>query len=307
LECGAVFFLPRFNGYNNQQALISNPLQIKAAVPCAKLIDVEYQIPCAIYDADTSEQVSSTQAASLIGYSRRLPLENRDSVSYVNSAGKLKTTYTNSYQKKEVQVGLYSEIIHEAMERAAENGGITINSELLTLDTESIYQLAPIDNGLYTGRIEMVVEGSEKTTASCCCPVIAFDGDNCGELILLDITLGVGASGTYKLFYQLNGIATGTSIDVRFENLTEIDTDSPCNTPVNTEYIQTGQSDIGEFVNSTGAYVNFSSSQWDAVYDNEYCGVQNIQYAISIRVNCGETQGEWSNELIVVASNIPTE
>lgn len=191
----------------------------------------------------------------------------------------------------------YPEWIHDIMIRATSSNTFYANDKYYKPDATNFWTITGNQNGTYAGRTEMNIAGSETVKTLCCCPVVEPDYSGCGDLTITDICI----AGTLRLVrYELNGAVNGTSVDVQFENLSAIE-DSPCDVPINTTYIESAVSTIG----AAGNAASFTASEWQDVFDNEFCGVTDIQYAIRIRTNCGDGNvGEWSDAYVIIPDNV---
>lgn len=232
------------------------------------------------------------------GYTERLPLVTDERITVTRPGGRKNTVFNYSYAPVQIKVGVYGEDVHEIIERAVESSYVEVDGDEYQMDDGSTYANAAIGNGRFTGRVDMIKVGTERVLSSCCCPVEAVTV-GCGELVITDIcaySTGLGLQG-YYISYELDGLVTGSSIDVQFENVTQALNGLGCTTAAGTTYTVTAQGSIG-------GDILFDTADWDDVFDNNYCGDTDILYYMRIRVNCGATQGAWSDEFPFVPANL---
>jgi hypothetical protein len=268
--------------------------------PCYDMLHLQWAHECTYTSEGGSQPLN--QDIYIKGYAERLPMENRERIVHWQPDGNPKTVFNHSYTKSEIKAGVYGLSLHEALERAAENTGITANDVVYKMDASSVYALAPIGNGLYTGRIEMMVDGSSRIAKDCCCPDIK-PADGCGELRITGVCAQYdegGAIVNVRVDYDLVGIVNGTIIDLSLTNLTAISTDEPCSVNANTPSTILGAGNVGEPSN----YVVITGANWIDHFDTDYCGVMNIQYALAIRVRC-EGFEQYKNAFVIIPDSLP--
>lgn len=261
-----------------------------------RLMKVEWTQPC-MYVAD-GVQTSIDYEFYLKGYAQRLPRELRERVLFIDSVGVGRNVFENTVSKAEIVVNYpYRYWVHEILEGITSNNTFYINDQQYRPDASNIWTIAGNGNGTYSGRIEMCVGDTERVVSECCCPVAAPDYSGCGDLTIMGICV-VAFLRTIR--YELSGAVNATSIDVQFENLTAIE-DSPCNVDANTTHTESAVTAIG--FNA----VTFTPTGWSDIFDNNYCGVDNIEFYIRIRTNCGDGNvGEWSEPFTIVPANLDT-
>ncbi len=123
---------------------------------------------CYFKDLDYSH-LPFTNAWYLKGFVQDLPNANKERIQRINMDGTVDTVYNYSIGKAELRIGAYTKYVHRIMARALEHKTVTIDGEYYMLDEGSSYTTASLDNGLYTGRCELVRVGSEVVKSICCC------------------------------------------------------------------------------------------------------------------------------------------
>lgn len=226
------------------------------------------------------------------GYTERLPLVTDERVTFTEPGGRKRTVFNYSYAPAFLKVGVYDIATHENIERAVESSYFAINDDEYQLDDSSTYTIAPLNNGLFTGRVEMIKIGTERVLADCCCPVNTTTPE-CGCLTITDICT---VAFLRVIRYELCGITTGTQIDFQIENIDAIE-DSPCAVAAGTIVTVT---DIGDI----GGFVGFTPGDWNDLFTDNYCDYTDIRYSVRIRVNCGATHGEWSDPIVIVPDDL---
>jgi hypothetical protein len=259
------------------------------------LLRIDWTQTCMYVAGDAQQSIDYN--FYLRGYVQRIARELRERQYFIDSEGVGINAYSSTVGKAEIVINYpYSEWVHEILESATESNTFFVNDQHYRPDASNIWTLAGNDNGTYSGRIEMCIGDSEKIHSICCCPVAEPDYSPCGDLAITDICI---VAGQRLIRYELSGAVNATSIDVQFENLEAIE-DSPCDTPINTTFIESAVSSIG-VVNS----VVFSSAEWTTVFDDNYCGITDIQYNIRLRTNCGDGNvGAWSEPFTIVPDNL---
>lgn len=260
------------------------------------LMKVEWTQPC-MYVAD-GVQTSIDYEFYLKGYAQRITSELRERVLFIDSNAIGLNAFQNTVGKAEIVVNYpYRWWVHEILEGITSNNTFYINDQQYRPDASNIWTTAGNGNGTYSGRIEMCVAGTERIQSICCCPVAAPDYSGCGDLTIRGICV---LAFLRTIRYELSGAVNATSIDVQFENLTAIE-DSPCNVDANTTHTESAVTAIG--FNA----VTFTPTGWSDIFDNNYCGVDNIEFYIRIRTNCGDGNvGEWSEPFTIVPANLDT-
>lgn len=226
------------------------------------------------------------------GYAERLPLVTDERVTFTEPGGRKRTVFNYSYAPAFLKVGVYDIATHENIERAVESSYFAINDAEYQLDDSSTYTIAPLNNGLFTGRIEMIKVGTERVLTDCCCPVNTTTPE-CGCLTITDVCR---LAFLRVIRYELCGITTGTQVDFEIRNVDAIE-DSPCAVAAGTVVTVT---DIGDI----GGFVGFAPGDWADLFTDNYCGYTDIRYSVRIRVNCGATQGAWSEPFIIVPDDL---
>jgi len=259
-----------------------------------KLTKILWREACNLQNG-TVAYTSIEYSLYISGYAERLPLVTDERITFTEPGGRKRTIFNYSYAPVFLKVGVYDIDTHENLERAVESSYFAINDVEHQLDSGSTYAIASLNNGLFTARVDMIKVGTERILTDCCCPVVVVE-DTCGCLTITEVCI----VATLRLIkYDLCGLTTGTDIDVQFENIDAIE-DSPCAVAANTTYTETSVDTLGGAANA----VSYSAADFQAVFDNEYCGYTNIRYYIRIRVNCGATQGEWSDPIVIVPDNL---
>lgn len=102
------------------------------------------------------------------GYEVSQPLDSKDRVVNTLSDGSLELIYDYSLEKKEFNIGIYTESFFRTLQRAFIHKYITIDGIYYKQDSDSILAKKP-EGKKYSGRIELVESGSEVIITNCCC------------------------------------------------------------------------------------------------------------------------------------------
>ncbi len=254
------------------------------------LLKVEWTYPCMYVSGGVQQSIDYT--FYLKGYVQRVSRELRERVFYIDSAGIGKNIFDNSVSKAEIVVNYpYRYWLHEILEGITSLNDLFVNDQQYRPDATNFWTIVGNGNGTYSGRTEMCVGDSERIYSVCCCPVATPDYSGCGDLTITDICT---VATVRAIRYELSGAVNATSIDVQFENVTAIE-ESPCDVAINTTHTESAVTTIG--FNA----VSFTAADWQQVFDDNYCGVTDIEYYIRIRTNCGDSNlGEWSDPFTIV-------
>jgi hypothetical protein len=245
---------------------------------------------------ENEEQQSIDYEFYIRGYVQRITSDLLAREYFVDSSAVGQIAFNAMVDKVEIVSNYpYPAWIHDILLRATASNTFYANDQRYRPDATNFWSMVGNQNGTYAGRTEMNIAGSETVKTLCCCPVVEPDYSGCGSLIITSVCI-VGSQ--YRIYYELDGAVLGTSVDVQFENLSVIE-ESPCDVAINTTHIESSIDTIGS------GYAAFSTGEWTDVFDNEYCGVTDIQYYLRIRPRCSDSiVGDWSEPLVIVPDNL---
>jgi hypothetical protein len=103
----------------------------------------------------------------LTGVKIKLPLELHDSADSITPDGRKISIYKNTQAVYELRLHPYLEQTQDNLERIFEHSEVYINDE--KYNAVDIYKTSEIDNGIYTGLVDILKEDTQLITSACCC------------------------------------------------------------------------------------------------------------------------------------------
>lgn len=134
-----------------------------------KIFRLRWTDDCQVGDIDyADEDLTLTNELYVTGVLIKTPLENVETVTNITSSGKKKRVYSHTIETRELRLHPYSEQVQSTLERVFEHGEVYIDDDRYYTDGEG-YVVSELDMGIYTGRVDLLLDDSELIKSSCCC------------------------------------------------------------------------------------------------------------------------------------------
>lgn len=135
-----------------------------------KLYKLEWTDTCLFDDIDyRDEDLRFTNQLLVTGILIKNGLEKVESIGNVTSSGKKKAVYKHTIEVYEFRAHPYSEAVMQTLERAFEHSTVTIDGKEYYAGDNSVFTVSEIDQLIYTGRVDLYLDGSEVIKSTCCC------------------------------------------------------------------------------------------------------------------------------------------
>lgn len=139
---------------------------------CSKgrIYKLEWTDTCIVGDLDYSNvDTNFTNELYLTGVKIKQGLDKIEAIDNITSSGKKKSVYRHTIAQYEVRFHPYSDNVQSTLERAFEHSIIRIDGETFYLGDGDSYQVSELDMQVYTGRVDLYLDGSEVINSRCCC------------------------------------------------------------------------------------------------------------------------------------------
>ena len=137
------------------------------SLQCKNLIKFEWTNNCEFGGIDYAN-LQFTNELYLNAYLADVDLRVSDSVFFKNQKGKEINVYELSTQQYELKIALYTNVMHNILQRAFMHSFVAIDNDEYYRSEASKYTKANIENGFYTARIQLTKEGTEIVSTLCC-------------------------------------------------------------------------------------------------------------------------------------------
>lgn len=135
-----------------------------------KVYRFEWTDTCRVGDLNYSDpDITFTNELYLTGLKTKQSSDKVEAISNITASGKKKSIYRHTIGRAEIRFHPYSANVQEALEGAFEHSILRIDGEGFYLGDGDKYDVSVIDMQIYTGRVDLYLDGSELIVSSCCC------------------------------------------------------------------------------------------------------------------------------------------
>lgn len=133
---------------------------------CINYIKLNWTSDCLFGELDYAN-LPFTNSLYLTGVKIKNALDILDSLDSITADGRQKSIYKNTQASYELRLHPYLEETQDVLERVFEHKTVNVNDELY--NAIDIYQTSELDNGVYTGRVDLLKDGTQIISSECCC------------------------------------------------------------------------------------------------------------------------------------------